>query len=96
MLERSQSWQDNIVIESDTLRAAASAMDKASHKIALVVSSDQKLIGTLTDGDLRRGLLAGANLEDEVKQWMNRELISATDSASDSELTFSSISSSLS
>lgn len=86
MLERSKSWQDNVVPGNDSLRTAASCLNRAFHKIVLVVSEEGRLIGTLTDGDLRRGLLAGANLEDDVKQWMNKEFISALDSASSLEL----------
>lgn len=86
MLEKSQSWQENIVAENITLREAASTLNEVLHKIVLVVSSDSKLVGTLTDGDLRRGLLSGANLEDTVQRWMNRSYIAATDSASAVEL----------
>ena len=86
MLEKSQSWQDNLVRETVSLREAASTLNQVLHKIVLVVSSDSKLVGTLTDGDLRRGLLAGANLEDEVQKWMNKSFISAVDSATTLEL----------
>ena len=86
MLERSKSWQDNVVSGNDSLRTAASCLNRALHKIVLIVSEEQRLIGTLTDGDLRRGLLAGANLEDEVTTWMNENFISALDSASSLEL----------
>ena len=63
MLEKSKSWRGNLVHESDSLRTAASTLNVASHKIVLVVSSEEKLTGTLTDGDLRRALLAGASLD---------------------------------
>lgn len=86
MLEKSQSWQDNLVWETASLREAAQTLNRVLHKIVLVVSSDSTLVGTLTDGDLRRGLLAGANLEDEVQKWMNRSFISVVDSASNLDL----------
>jgi len=86
VLEKSHSWRENLVKESDTLRAAASTLNVARHKIVLVVSSEEKLKGTLTDGDLRRALLSGANLEDKLDKWINRDFVFASDSASSLEL----------
>ena len=42
-------------------------------QIALVVDDHQRLLGTLTDGDIRRGLLRGASLNAPVEQLMNRQ-----------------------
>lgn len=39
----------------------------------LVVDEGQKLVGTLTDGDIRRGLIAGAELTDTVSGIMNKD-----------------------
>lgn len=38
-----------------------------------VVDDDNKMMGTLTDGDIRRALIRGANLEDHVSSVMNRD-----------------------
>ena len=86
MLEKSQSWRDNLVQESDSLRAAASTLNVASDKIVLVISPEEKLKGTLTDGDLRRALLAGASLDSQLSEWINKDFIFASDSASSLEL----------
>jgi dTDP-glucose pyrophosphorylase len=86
MLEQSQSWEDNLISDGATLIEAAAILNVVPHKTVLIVNSDQKLVGTLTDGDLRRSLLAGAKLEDEVKKWMNREFTAATSAASNLEL----------
>jgi dTDP-glucose pyrophosphorylase len=48
-------------------------IDIGAVQIALVVDEQQRLLGTLTDGDIRRGLLHGASLETPVKQLMNRQ-----------------------
>ena len=37
-------------------------IDKGGAQIALVVNEEEQLIGTVTDGDIRRALLNGANL----------------------------------
>jgi dTDP-glucose pyrophosphorylase len=86
MLERIQNWDGNQISESDSVRTAALTLDRVENKIVLVVSSEQVLVGTLTDGDLRRALLEGANLEDEITKWVNRDYVSATGTASNLEL----------
>ena len=54
---------------------------------ALVVDQDDILVGTLTDGDLRRGLLRGYQLEDEVDKFMqSNPSILLADNASKLEL----------
>jgi dTDP-glucose pyrophosphorylase len=50
---------------------------QGGQKIALVVDSDQKLIGTVTDGDVRRGILAGIDAQSSVSMIMNGEPIKA-------------------
>ena len=48
-------------------------IDCGAAQVALVVDEQQRLLGTLTDGDIRRGLLHGASLETPVEQLMNRQ-----------------------
>lgn len=47
------------------------ALNKSSKKIIFIVNKDMKLIGSLTDGDLRRGLLNGYNLKTPLWKVMN-------------------------
>jgi dTDP-glucose pyrophosphorylase len=47
-------------------------IDRGAAQIGLVVDAQQRLLGTLTDGDIRRGLLHGATLAEPVEQLMNR------------------------
>jgi dTDP-glucose pyrophosphorylase len=69
------NWQKNIVGESDSLRAAATVLNASPYKLVLVCSNEGQLTGTLTDGDLRRGLLGGLSLEDPVTKAMNRSFV---------------------
>jgi dTDP-glucose pyrophosphorylase len=46
-------------------------IDRTARQIALVVDGNNHLLGTVTDGDVRRGLLRGVQLSDPVKQVMN-------------------------
>ena len=47
------------------------AISAGAKQIALVVDADKKLLGTVTDGDVRRGLLRGLTLEAQVTDVMN-------------------------
>lgn len=46
-------------------------IDVNARQIALVVDQDDRLLGTVTDGDIRRGLLKGKGLNDPVSTVMN-------------------------
>ncbi len=54
-----------------TIREALTVIDKGVMQVALVVK-DNKLIGTITDGDIRRGFLAGKTLEDSIDDLVNK------------------------
>ena len=45
--------------ENSTIKNALKVISNGSFQVALVVNSKGKLLGTLTDGDIRNGLLKG-------------------------------------
>ena len=49
-----------------TLREAAEAIGRGRSQIALAIETDGRLVGTITDGDLRRALLASVGLDSPV------------------------------
>ena len=64
-----------VVIESATIKDALVAINNITHdgESLIVVNSDQQMVGSLTDGDIRRGLIAGAELTDPVSKVMHRD-----------------------
>lgn len=52
-------------------------IDRNASQIALVVDANSKLLGTVTDGDIRRGLIRGLSLTDATSSVMNANFISA-------------------
>jgi dTDP-glucose pyrophosphorylase/CBS domain-containing protein len=60
--------QKILVRKAATLRDAMACIDRGAKGIALVVDEECRLIATLTDGDLRRAVLAGLSLEVPVAQ----------------------------
>lgn len=63
-----KNWKKVAVSPQSTIRETISVIDKNSSQIALVVDETDKLLGTVTDGDIRRGLLKGVSLEEPVKK----------------------------
>lgn len=55
------------------LRLAMEYIDRNSKGIVLVIDQRQRLLTTITDGDIRRAILAGCTLEDPVRLVMQRK-----------------------
>jgi dTDP-glucose pyrophosphorylase len=59
------------ITPSVTIREALRIIDTGAMKIAIVEDPEGRLIGTLTDGDIRRGLLKGMELDSPVGEIYN-------------------------
>ena len=55
-------WQRTVLPENSTIQDAIERMNETAAQIVIVASQDYVLKGTVTDGDIRRGLLAGVSL----------------------------------
>lgn len=55
-----------------TLLDAVRTIRESKHQLALVVSEEGLLLGTISDGDVRRALLRGVDLASPVGEFMNR------------------------
>jgi len=66
-----QNWRSTLIAATDTIRHAIEVIDASGLQIALVVDSADHLLGTVTDGDVRRGLLRGLELNRPVSEVMN-------------------------
>jgi len=71
-------WEQALVGPETTLRDALQTIDVAGSQMVLVVDRDRVLLGTLSDGDARRGLLRGLGLADPVALAMHRQPTVAT------------------
>ncbi|MGD9499336.1 MAG: nucleotidyltransferase family protein [Halothiobacillus sp.] len=67
----SEQWQKIRLRVSDSLHRAIEVIDQGAKQIALVLDDDGRLIGTVTDGDIRRGILRHLSLEAPVSEVMN-------------------------
>jgi len=65
-------WQSALVSKSATIRETIKVIDDGAMQIALVTDEAERLLGTVTDGDIRRGILNVVSLEDSVETVMNQ------------------------
>lgn len=65
-----QNWESTLVRSDTTLAEAVKIIDKSGWRIALVVDENNRLLGTLTDGDVRRALLNNVSLSSNVDSVM--------------------------
>ena len=63
-------------------------IDDTAFEIALVIDAEERLIGTVTDGDIRRGIIRGADLASPIADLMNIRPITAPQNTPDDELLF--------
>ena len=68
-----KNFKSSFISTQSSLRQVITVIDQSAAQIALVVDAEQKLIGTVTDGDIRRGLLRGETLESPAERVMHRE-----------------------
>lgn len=68
----SHNWMNVLVQPDSTIEDAIKAIDSESLRIALVVDNERRLLGTITDGDIRRALIRHIQLSDHVQEIMNR------------------------
>ncbi|MHB8891065.1 MAG: nucleotidyltransferase family protein [Candidatus Limnocylindrales bacterium] len=64
-----------LVPDAGSIRDAMLALDRGAGRIALAVDGDGRLAGVVTDGDVRRALLAGASLETPLAGVLTRNPI---------------------
>jgi dTDP-glucose pyrophosphorylase/CBS domain-containing protein len=62
-----KNYKDILLKPTSTIKEALQIIDSGAMKIALVVDENEKLIGTLTDGDIRRGLLNNLSLDNSIE-----------------------------
>lgn len=76
----------NLIPPTATVRDAMRTLESCEAKIAIVVDGDRKLLGVLTDGDVRRALLAGGTPADPAAPLMNASPRTLTLGGDDAEM----------
>ncbi len=81
-----RDWKKLLVSPFTSIIETMKNIDQTAAQIALVVDDDFRLLGTVTDGDIRRGILKGISLDQEVTKVMNHHPISMRVGASKQEI----------
>ena len=68
-----EPWRRALLPPDSTLQQAIRCLDESGLQIAIVIAPDGHMMGALTDGDIRRGLLRGLTLASPVEGIIHRE-----------------------
>ncbi|MCZ2207373.1 CBS domain-containing protein [Cylindrospermopsis raciborskii] len=80
------NWKDVLVHPETPLREAIAKIDKSALQVALVLNPDNTLGGLVTDGDIRRFILSGKDLDVPVCEVMNSQPTTVLESVPRSEM----------
>ncbi len=66
-----KAWKKTLIGPQTAILDAIGIIEEGGLQICLVVDDEQKLLGTVTDGDIRRGILRKTALSEPVSKVMN-------------------------
>ena len=72
-------FSENIMSPNSKISEAIELLNNEPLKIIFVLDKTKSLVGTVTDGDIRRGTISGLNQSDSVSQIMNKNFTYFTD-----------------
>ena len=79
-------WKKILISPNDSLEHAIKVLQKGGCRIVLVSDENNKLLGTVTDGDIRRALINKLGMNSKISQVMNDKPIKASKSTPRKEL----------
>jgi dTDP-glucose pyrophosphorylase len=82
----SHNWKSTLISPESDIRTALEIIDREGMRIALVVTAQNKLLGIVSDGDIRRGILSGRKLTDNISSIMNKNPLVADQYATEQQL----------
>jgi len=81
-----KDWEKAVIHPDTPIREAMRIIDSTAMQIALVIDEQSRLVGVITDGDIRRGLLGAISLDAPVKEIMNQNFTAVGLNASREEI----------
>lgn len=76
-MNKPKDWRSVLIDREATILQTIQVIDKGAMRIVLVVDGERHLLGVVTDGNIRRGLLSQVNLQEPVSKIMNPQPITA-------------------
>ncbi len=68
-----KAWKSTLIKPSDSILDAIKVIDSSELQIGLVVEKNMHLLGTVTDGDIRRAILNGFTTDKPVRDIMTKD-----------------------
>jgi len=65
--------KDIIIPNSTSLRKALEVLETLKNKVLFVINDKNQLVGTLTDGDIRRAIINGHKTDENIDTFMNKQ-----------------------
>src|SRR6185312_6549830 len=62
-----------VIAEASSIREAMQAIDSNGREVVLVRDEAGQIVGLISDGDVRRGLLSGLTMESSIAKVMTRD-----------------------
>ena len=75
MSKRSETWRETTLPPDASIREAINRLEITGCQIVLITNKESLLLGTVTDGDIRRALLNNFNLGARVDEVMHKNVI---------------------
>ena len=72
-----KDWKESIILPQASIRDTMLIMDKSALRIAFVVDEEKRLLGVVSDGDIRRSVLRDEDLSMPVAGIMNTHPVAA-------------------
>lgn len=72
---RSRDWREALLPASATIQQAIGCLNTSALQIVMVITPTGTLVGTITDGDIRRGLLRGLVLSSPIDTILHRDAL---------------------
>jgi len=69
------SWRGTILSHTSSIQDAIQILNAVCLKIVLIIDDSNKLIGTVSDGDIRRGLLRGLSMSSSIRNIIHRNAL---------------------
>ena len=76
-----RNWHDLLIAPECSILDAMQVIDRYGKQMVVIVDENQSLLGIVTDGDIRRGILNHISLSEPVERVMNKNPITISDSA---------------
>ena len=74
-----------LISESVTIKQAMQKLNETAERVLFVVDKKNRLLGTVTDGDIRRAIIDGRKFSDKIGLVMHRDFIAVRSGIADIE-----------